>query len=119
MLPEMHVDLHIRWRLRCSVLNEKGFLRILHCHLSRKFVQPFLGCNLNIRRFADPHCEVNGSVFAKYCKLAEYYILTVYSQQSINFFFFRLHVNGGAVYDFFYCHSVQADQVRNEVLRSQ
>jgi len=25
MLAEIHVDLHIRWRLRCSVLNEKGF----------------------------------------------------------------------------------------------
>jgi len=25
MRAEVHVDLHIKWRLRCSVLNEKVF----------------------------------------------------------------------------------------------
>jgi len=84
----MHVDLHIKWRLRCSDINEKVFRRIFHCHLSRKFVQPFLACNLYIRRCADPRCEVNGFVFAKYCELAECYVLTVCSQKGIKGFFF-------------------------------
>jgi hypothetical protein len=95
----------------------KKFFVEFSSHLSRKFVQPFLACNLYIRRCADPRCEVNGSVFAKYCELADRcYVLTVWSQKGIKGFFFRPRVNGGAVH-FFNCHSVQADQVRNEVLQ--
>jgi hypothetical protein len=106
MLALMHVDLHIKWRLRCSDLNEKVFRRILHYHLSRNFVQPFLGCNLYIRRCADARCEVNGSVFAKYCELAECYVLTVYSQKSITGFFLRPYMNGGDVLSFFFTAAV-------------
>ena len=59
--------------------------------------------NWYIRRFADPRSEVDGSVFAKCCELAEYYVLTVYSQKSVSGNFFpRPHVNGGAVPAFFY-----------------
>jgi hypothetical protein len=84
--------------------------------LSRKLIQPFLGCNLYVRRCADPCCEVNGSVFAKYCKLTEYCVLTACSQKSTTGFFLSACERWGYAL-FFYCHSVQADQVRNEVLQ--
>jgi hypothetical protein len=103
MRAEMHVNLHIKWRLRCSDLIEKVVCRVLHCHLSRKFVQPFLGCNLYNRRCADPRCEVNGSVFAKYWELADSPNMCVDSlfTEKHNRIFFLPRVNSGAVHFFF------------------